>query len=74
MQSGGSTILKPAANLTVNAGGATTVTSGGVLGVTAPVIALNGPGCRPAARTGDLVAVSGSTGLITGGSGTVCIG
>ena len=61
-------------NLTVDAGGATTVTSGGVLGVTAPVITLNSPTCRPAARIADSVAVSGSTGTITGGSSTVCIG
>jgi hypothetical protein len=74
VQSGGSTVLKPAAHLTLDAGGATTVTSGGVLGVTAPLITLNSSSCRPAARIADSVAVSGSTGTISGGSTTVCIG
>ena len=74
VRSGGSTKLNPGANLTVEAGGATSLKSGGGLGVTAPVITLNSPTCRPAARIADSVAVSGPTGAITGGSSTVCIG
>ena len=64
--------------------GSTTVTGAGAVSLSGSVVELGGPGCAPAARLGDQIQAQGvappiggpvfSTGTITTGSPTVCIG
>ena len=61
------------ASTTISSGGITTIQSGGSTSIQGAPLLLNGGG-HPAARTGDAVTVTGSSGVITTGSTSVFIG
>ena len=62
--------LKGSVSALVEGGGFATVKAGALTAVSGGLVTINGPGCRPAARLNDTV----TSGLITTGSATVCIG
>ena len=82
LKSGGDASLESSGGLTVKAGGNATISGGGTLGLSGALLTLNnsGPTCLLAARLGDSILATSanqgaiSTGFITSGSPTVCIG
>jgi hypothetical protein len=82
LKSAGDASLESSSGLTVKAGSNASISSGDTLGLSGTLLTLNnsGPTCLQAARMGDgILATSAnqgalSTGFITSGSPTVCIG
>ena len=80
LKAGSSATLEAAASLGLKGGATATLQAGGVTDVKGGLVRLNGPGCQPAARLGDVVsgAVPPTGGAfiapIVSGSPTVCIG